>query len=245
MVELEEVDSTSDCAARLVRDGRTPLPLGVWARRQTRGRGRGSHSWWSDSGSLTFTLAIDPDEHGLTRESEPKLALATAVAVIDAMEGLGFGSPALGIRWPNDVEIDGRKLCGILPERVETEHGPRILIGVGVNVVTDPAAMPAEVRRMATSLAAIRDLGDASTIRPHLLSAILERFGAVLPRLVARDPELVHRWKGLDLLRDEPVSVALGPRTISGRGCGIDEDGTLCVDDGKVRHRLSGGQVLR
>ncbi len=136
LLRFDELDSTSDCAARLIREGDVGLPLAVWAERQTRGRGRGSHSWWSDAGSLTFTLAIDPGAHGVVVESEPKLALATAVAVIDALNELGFGSPSLGIRWPNDLEVGGRKLGGMLPERVETQHGRRVLIGVGLNVLT-------------------------------------------------------------------------------------------------------------
>src|SRR5262245_17696864 len=101
MVVLDEVDSTSNFAAELVRGGGLALPLCVWTTRQTRGRGRGSNNWWSDSGGLTFTMAIDPDAHGLARESEPKLALATAVAVIEVLIKLGFDSPTLGIRWPN------------------------------------------------------------------------------------------------------------------------------------------------
>ena len=95
------------------------LPLAVWAKSQTRGRGRGSHRWWSDAGSLTFTLAIDPAAHGLAVEHEPKLALATAVAVIEALTSSSSVKPSIGIRWPNDLEVDGRKLGGILPERVD------------------------------------------------------------------------------------------------------------------------------
>ena len=83
---------------------------------------------------MTFTLAIDPLAHGLTAEIEPRLALATAVAVIEALDELELGSPSLGIRWPNDLEAGGRKLGGILPERVETPRGHRILIGIGLNV---------------------------------------------------------------------------------------------------------------
>jgi BirA family biotin operon repressor/biotin-[acetyl-CoA-carboxylase] ligase len=245
MVALDEVDSTSDRAAQLVRQDGLALPLCVWARRQTRGRGRGRHSWWSDLGSLTFTLAIDPDEHGLAEASEPKLALTTAVAVVDAIVELGFDSPAMGIRWPNDVEVDGRKLAGILPERVETTHGRRVLIGVGINVMTDAAAMPGEVRQMATSLSAMGgDRVGAATL-PRLLAAILGRFGTMLGRLVGEDPELARRWNALDLLRDEWVSVDLGSRIVAGRGCGIDADGALCLDDGNAHLHLSGGQVLR
>lgn len=245
MVALDEVDSTSDRAADLVRSGSVALPMCVWARRQTRGRGRGTHTWWSDSGSLTFTLAIDPRAHGLACESEPKLALATAVAVIAALTDLGFDSPALGIRWPNDLEADGRKLGGILPERIESPHGRRVLIGVGINVGTDPAAMPAEVRRMATSLSALSGGHVDQVTAPRLLAAILERFRSVLGRLVEGDLTLPREWNRLDLLRDEWVTVNLGPRIVAGRGCGIDEDGALLLNDGKAQHRVFGGRVLR
>jgi BirA family transcriptional regulator, biotin operon repressor / biotin---[acetyl-CoA-carboxylase] ligase len=245
MVVLDEVDSTNDRAAELVRAGGVSLPCCVWAARQTRGRGRGDHSWWSDSGSLTFTLAIDPAAHGLAPASEPKLALATAVAVIDALVALDFDSPALGIRWPNDVEIDGRKLGGILPEQVETEEGHRILIGVGINVSTDMAAAPAEIRRMATSLSAIPGAPlDAATL-PRLLAAILEHFSTVMSRLARSDASLFERWKALDLLRDAWLTVDLGNRIAAGRGRGIDEDGALCLDQGGAILRLFGGRVLR
>jgi BirA family biotin operon repressor/biotin-[acetyl-CoA-carboxylase] ligase len=245
MIVLDEVDSTSDRATQLVREGSVELPLCVWAKRQTRGRGRGTHSWWSDSGSLTFTLAIDPFAQGLDVESEPKLALATAVTMVEALNQLGFDSPTMGIRWPNDIEVYGRKLGGILPERVETSLGHRLLIGVGVNVATDPAGMPADIRRMATSLSAIRSDGVGPETLPRLLEAILGDFGPLLERLVARDPDLAARWNALDLLRGEVVTVDLGPRVLTGRGCGIDEDGALCLEEGSSRHRIFGGQVLR
>src|SRR5262245_25801874 len=69
-VALDEVDSTSDHAARLVRVDDVALPLLVWSKRQTRGRGRSDHRWWSDDGSLTFTFVIDPAAHGLEARAE-------------------------------------------------------------------------------------------------------------------------------------------------------------------------------
>jgi BirA family transcriptional regulator, biotin operon repressor / biotin---[acetyl-CoA-carboxylase] ligase len=239
------IDSTSNRAAELLREGRSALPLLVWARQQTRGRGRGSHEWWSDAGSLTFTLALDPTRHGLTVENEPKLALATAVAVIDALDQLGLGAPSLGIRWPNDLEASGKKLGGILPERIETEPGHRILIGIGLNVRTDLAAAPAEVRAMATSLEAMltRALGDGTSTR--LIPAILVHFESVLERLVRGEPALASRWNQLDLLRDRWVCVDQGTRQFAGRVIGIDRQGALCLDDGRVEHHILGGCVLR
>ncbi len=241
----DEVDSTSDRAAAWMREGTVELPMAIWGKRQTRGRGRGSHSWWSDDGSLTFTLAIDPSAHGLTIAGEPKLALAMAVAGIDALDELGLGSRSLGIRWPNDLEVDGRKLGGILPERIETADGHRILIGVGLNVLTRFDEAPAEIRAMATSLAAIHAGPLDEQALPRVFSAILRQFESVLERLVKGDPKLAMQWNQLDLLRDARVSVDLGTRIVAGRGCGIDPDGALCLDDGRETFRLFGGKVLR
>ncbi|MDE2506766.1 MAG: biotin--[acetyl-CoA-carboxylase] ligase, partial [Planctomycetota bacterium] len=129
LVQRDEVESTSDLARALVADPAVALPLLVTARRQTRGRGRGANVWFSGDGSLMFTVALDPAAHRLDPALEPAVALAAALAVIDAARALG-GPAQLAIRWPNDVEINGRKLAGILPERVETPRGPRLLIGV-------------------------------------------------------------------------------------------------------------------
>ncbi len=64
-----------------------------------------------------------PENHGLRVHQEPRLALMTAVAVIEAIGTLGLSAQGIGIRWPNDIEIGGRKLGGILPERVEMDEG--------------------------------------------------------------------------------------------------------------------------
>jgi len=239
------VDSTSDRAADLLHGGLDALPLVVWAKSQTRGRGRGSHQWWSDAGSLTFTLAIDPAAHGLTVAHEPKLALATAVAVIEALRELELGRPSIGIRWPNDLEADGLKLGGFLPERLDTAHGHRILIGIGLNVQTSLADAPSDVRTMATSLAALHGGQLDEQVLPRLLPAILGQFESVLGPLVEGDPELLARWNRLDLLRDRWVRVDLGTHVVAGWGRGIDIDGAFCLDDGREPIRLFGGRVLR
>ncbi len=244
-VAYDAVDSTSDRAAELVREGHCTLPLLVWSRTQTRGRGRGPHQWWSDTGSLTFTVAIDPLEHGLTVENEPKLALATAVAVVEALNELDLGSQSLGIRWPNDLEAEGRKLGGFLPERLETAHGRRILMGIGLNVHTNLAAAPAEVRAIATSLALLQAKPIDESSSRQLLAAILARFDSLLACLALDDPALANKWHQLDLLREKWVRVDLGTHQVAGWGQGIDAQGALCLHDGQQPYRLFGGQVLR
>jgi BirA family biotin operon repressor/biotin-[acetyl-CoA-carboxylase] ligase len=245
MVERDVVLSTNDLAAEMVRAGAALLPMVVWAHRQTRGRGRGSHEWWSDPGSLTFTIAIDPAAHGIGQMALPGVALSTAVAVIDALEELGFREPELGIRWPNDIECGGKKLSGILPEVVEVQDGVCLLIGVGLNVTTKLEEAPREVRAMATSLAATFSRAIESELSLRLLAAILRHFESVLRRLALGDRSLPASWNGRDLLRDRAVSVDVGTHVVSGRGCGIDALGALCLDDGSAMIQLFGGSVLR
>ncbi len=239
------VDSTNDLAREMVLQGLDELPFLIWADTQTLGRGRGENRWWSDEGSLTFTLVLDPSAHGLRIDQEPRLALMTAVAVIEAIGVLGLTDPGIGIRWPNDIEVNGRKLGGILPERVETGHGHCMLIGVGLNVLTRIDQAPPEVQRMATALCALRHQPIEPAFLAGFLAAILTQFERALLRLAADDSGLALRWNRLNLLRDQHVRVALGPRVISGKVHDIDAQGALGVQDGQQMHRLFGGQVLR
>src|SRR5208337_3133388 len=91
------VDSTNDLARSMLLQGLNELPFLIWADRQTLGRGRGKNQWWSDDGSLTFTLALDPAAHSLRIDQEPRLALMTAVAVIEAIGALGLTDPGIGV----------------------------------------------------------------------------------------------------------------------------------------------------
>jgi BirA family biotin operon repressor/biotin-[acetyl-CoA-carboxylase] ligase len=244
LIQRDAVTSTSDLARQFIDAGADSLPLAVWASRQTRGRGRGANRWWSEAGSLLFTIALDPAAHGLRPEHEPRLALAAAVAIIDALAPSRLVEPP-GIRWPNDIEAGGRKLGGILPERLETPSGPRLLVGIGLNVTTEMSHAPPDVRRMATSVAELRPIAEPAGEVERLLQAILAGFPAVLEQLAHDDAGLHARWGALDTLRDQVVSVDLGPRTITGVGRGIDAEGALCLatDEGLVR--LHGGRVLR
>jgi len=241
---LAEVDSTSDHAKRLLAAGPVETPALVSADRQTRGRGQRSNAWWSDSGSLTATLILDPIALGLRPDLEPRVALATAVAVIDAIEGR-YPDCRPGIRWPNDVEVGGRKLGGILPERVETPSGPRLLVGIGLNVTTRPDDAPAEVRRLAASLAEWREASPADDPRSEILAAILARLPARLRDLAEGHADLPRRWGRLDILLGATIRVEVGGGVIEGAAAGIDGEGALRIATRGEVHILHAGRVLR
>jgi BirA family transcriptional regulator, biotin operon repressor / biotin---[acetyl-CoA-carboxylase] ligase len=245
VVERPVVESTSDLTRALLLRGFDELPLLTWAGRQTQGRGRGENRWWSDEGSLTFSLALDPAAHHLRVDQEARLALMTALAIIETIEALGLRNPGIGIRWPNDLEVGGRKLGGILPEHIEVSDGHRLIIGVGLNVLTRIEDAPPAVRLMATSLNAFQPQPLLPSFLRPFLEAILTRFEQLLYRLVQDDPELARQWERLNLLRGQTVRIALGPRIVEGIVQKIDAQGALCIHDGQTLHQLFGGQVLR
>jgi BirA family biotin operon repressor/biotin-[acetyl-CoA-carboxylase] ligase len=245
LIPREVITSTSDLARELVVEGRTALPFVVVANQQTRGRGRGRNAWWSDAGSLTFTIALDPAAHGLRAEHEPRLALAAAVAVVDAIAPLLPEGRAPGIRWPNDVEVVGRKLGGILPERIETDRGPRLLVGIGVNVRTRLALAPPEIQRMATSVEIERGVAMTEAETAKLLETILDRCAAMMGALARDDGGLAERWGQLDSLRGQWVRVDLGSQIVAGLGHGIDAAGRLVLLGAGGPMPIVGGQVLR
>jgi BirA family biotin operon repressor/biotin-[acetyl-CoA-carboxylase] ligase len=224
-VHRDTVNSTNDEARRLLDNATVELPLLVWSDRQTAGRGRGTNPWWSDEGSLTFTVAIDPVAHSLRLDQEIRVSLAAAVAVIHALDC--FLPPGLlGIRWPNDIEAAGRKLGGILPERAEQRAASFLLVGIGLNVNSRLGDAPRDVERMAGTLSG---LADRALDRADVLAAILDRLGPILARLAADDRDLVRRWQYLDVLRGRAIQVDVGGEVVSGQAAGIDERGGLRI----------------
>jgi BirA family biotin operon repressor/biotin-[acetyl-CoA-carboxylase] ligase len=246
MIVLEEVDSTNNEARRRVAAGTMPRPTLIRAERQTAGRGRGANLWWSDSGSLTFSLVFPPSHYGLRSHQFPRVAIAAAVGVIEAVEQLGVVPPGvLGIRWPNDLEsIDGKKLGGILPEAIRDPNGADFLVvGIGLNIATDLDGAPPEVRDMATTIA---QLGGVPVDTQWLLSTVLRCMDSVMISLAMEAAALSESWQARDLLLGRRATVLIGDRTLAGQGRGIDAEGRLwlALDDGSLEAVVA-GQVLR
>ena len=112
---FDELESTSDLARSLILEGTPLLPLAVRALRQTVGRGQRESRWWSDEGSLTFTLVIDPSAHGLRLDQHPRLSLMTAVAVIEAIAALGLPPRGSASAGPTTSRPAARSSAGSSP----------------------------------------------------------------------------------------------------------------------------------
>ena len=220
---LDVVDSTQSVLARLARDGAADGTV-VTARHQTTGRGRRDRSWWDAPGeSLLMSVLLRP---AIATAQVSQLSLVAAIAVTDAIASVA--AVCASIRWPNDVLVDGAKLCGILPDAVCHADGrvQHAILGIGINV--NQRAFPAGLAETATSLALV-------TGRPAD-SAHLER--AVLTALDAR----YDTWltAGFEALRDawRSRSCTLGTRVAlpeGAHGIAVDvaPDGALLVDVGQ------------
>jgi len=226
--------STSDRAAAMRRRGGLFAPAVVVSSRQTAGRGRGDNRWWSDGRCLTATFVFPAEEHLASHQ----VALAAGLAVRHAAAELCPGC-RVGLKWPNDVLYEGRKLSGLLCERVEGAD----LIGVGLNVNVTVADMPAALRRQATSLAAMggRPLNMNRVlccVARHLQAMLLCRqgspFGAIL-----------REYEQYDALRGRRISVDLGDGQgpVCGMCSGLDNIGRLLVGQGRKQRAIIAGQV--
>ena len=128
----EEIDSTNNEIKRRMADGDVPEFTVISAGRQTGGRGRSGHDWDSPKGvSIATSMALYPRE--VSTEAIPRLTLIAAVAVSEALEALYDLEPK--IKWPNDILISDKKICGILTELSAKDNAvENVVVGIGVNV---------------------------------------------------------------------------------------------------------------
>ena len=163
----EETGSTNIDAKRLAEEGAAHGAV-VVADKQNAGRGRRGRTWQSPAGKdIYFTILLRPD---FEPDKAAGLTLVMALSVAQAVEAVC--ELKAGIKWPNDVVVNGKKICGILTEmNVETDYIQYVVIGVGINVNLDE--MPEEIEKMATSL--LLESGK-ETARAGLLQEVLKRF---------------------------------------------------------------------
>ncbi len=147
----ETLGSTNERAFRLAHDGAEHGEV-VITEQQTAGKGRRGRAWVSPPGlNLYFSAILRPE---LPPQRAPELTLVAAVALTEVLREAGAEA---WIKWPNDVQIDGRKVAGILTElSAEPERVHFVVLGVGVNLNSQPEHFPEELRATATSLAQIR-----------------------------------------------------------------------------------------
>ena len=241
LVLRAEIGSTNDLAMELVAAGQLRTPALVLAERQMAGRGRGANRWWSAAGALTFSLVLDPAQINLPAERWPPISLATAVAIVTALEPLAAGV-RFGVKWPNDVHAGERKIAGILveiPNQAQLAQR-RIIVGVGLNVNNSWHTAPPELQAIG---AALTDLTGQTHDATDVLLAVLTEIDDRIDQLGRSDARLADAWQSLCVLRGRHVELDLGQRLVAGPCSGIDADGALVVETPTGSQRIFGGAV--
>jgi BirA family biotin operon repressor/biotin-[acetyl-CoA-carboxylase] ligase len=238
---LESTPSTNAELASRARSGEAS-GLVITTEHQTAGRGRLDRGWTTPARSALAVSALLRPSPSIPVERWPWLPLMTGVAVASALRKMGY---AAGLKWPNDVLIEGRKVCGILIERVEvstsstTEAGAAAVIGFGLNTSQTREELPIE---NATSL----ELESGVPVdRTEVLAALLAELGAAYEIWGSEPDELASRYRELSVTVGEQVRAELpGGEVWEGTATAIDDFGRLVIATGEGPRVVGAGDVI-
>lgn len=234
--ELQVVGSTGSTNADLAQAARDGAQGGkvLVAGHQSTGRGRFARVWEAPPGkSVAVSVLLRPPA-SVPLESWLWLPLLAGLAVSDGLARIGI---AASLKWPNDVLIGGRKVCGILAERVVAGAESAAVIGMGINTRLSESELPVPT---ATSLLLVGSQATATEV----VAAVLDRLG-----------HWYHRWVVGEDLRDEyarrctsigrELRVQLGPGDqIEGVGVAVDQQGRLVVRTAAGEQAFAAGDVV-
>lgn len=232
------VDSTNRLALELAKGG-TAEGTVVLAERQTAGRGRLQRIWQSPPGcNLYLSIVLRPD---IAPQDLAQITLLAGVAVAEAIATVC--PEGVGIKWPNDLLIRGRKVCGILTE-MRTDAGKHALIvGIGLNVNISREDFSPELRQSATSL---KEETGREVSRGDMTVALCERFGKWYETFLRDGFDPVREaWLARSIMVGKTVRVIFREEVQEGTVTGIDRDGALliCTAPGAAIRRITAGDA--
>jgi len=228
--EADTLASTNDHARDL------PPWHSIRAKRQTGARGRHGRRWSSDEGGLwiSVVLPLAPPDRGWSA-----FPLAAGLAVVSTLRGLGLTQARL--RWPNDVLVGPKKICGILMEKFAPD---RVIVGLGLNVTNHPAAADPELAPIATSLATELPIAPPiDNLYEEILVALRVLHGRVAEEgFTSLADDINRHWGGT-----REVELHLANEVIRGPFLGIDSRGDLLlqIDGHPVSHSAPHVRLMR
>ena len=234
---IDVVGSTGSTNADMAALARAGAPAGqvLVAGEQTAGRGRLKRSWVSpDGSSVSISMLLQPVPEF------PRwgwLSLLTGMAMATALTEIASDPSLVQLKWPNDVLIDGGKVCGILSERVEHPTGARAVVGVGLNLELQREDLPVPT---ATSLS----LEGFPVDRDHIVAGFLrhmERYYSLWQQSGSLADEYRHRCNSVGA----ELTITVAPDVVvRGRGHGVDEFGRLQVATASGIQMFAVGDVV-
>lgn len=232
-----KVNSTNDWAKQLAETGAAEGTVAL-AQIQTAAYGRQGRSWASPAGGLWFSIILRPRNRA---NEAAKLTFIASLAVAEVLrEQYDLKAE---IKWPNDVLVNSRKICGVLAEMNTTnEKVNNVVLGVGINVNFKRNVLPKSLRTKATSVES--ELG-RKIILQDLFNALMKKMEDTYQEFLNEDPaHLLKQWKTFAGFLGKTIIVIESHETLRGTALDVDEDGALilALEDG-TKKRMYVGDV--
>ena len=234
---LLEVDSTNN---RLREQALKGAPSGTVcvAEQQTAGRGRQGRTWVSPFAENLYLSLLWHSRTGATALGG--LSLVAGIAVLRSLQE--FGIHQAGLKWPNDILVNGAKLAGILIDVAGESSGPcAVIIGIGLNVRMSHQASEG-IDQSWVDLHTLT--GAAGISRNRLAAGVLDKLLPAIELFESQGMQpFMDEWRQHDIVDGCQIELQLPNEVIKGRGCGIDPAGALLVETSTGRKRFASGEV--
>ncbi len=238
----KRIKSTNDKAKELVESGAKEGVV-IIAKEQIHGRGRlhggQPRKWFSPTGGIYTSIILKP---AIAPHQAPKLALVSAIAMTNFLR-IKYHLKAR-VKWPNDVLVNDKKICGVLAEgSTQSGHLEYIIVGLGINANFDMEDLPKEVRETGTSIK--KELGTEISLT-EFLQHFLEEFERLYIEFKENDlSPLLNTYNSLLDTPGQWIRITTAHNTFEGIAQGIDPDGGLILKlaDNSVQRIISGEVV--
>ncbi|MCR4956907.1 MAG: biotin--[acetyl-CoA-carboxylase] ligase [Lachnospiraceae bacterium] len=236
----EEVTSTNDVCKEMAAKG-TEGKYACSAMEQTKGRGRLGRTWVSEK-NVGLYMSILERPH-FAPEVAPLLSVAAGMAVVHAVKEVAGLKAQL--KWPNDVVVNGKKLCGILAEmELEGNHIEYVVVGIGVNLFHK--TFPEEIKETATSISLETGMEENSMFREKMEKSIVKWWETYYNQVLQDKSIRGFKEEYLGLLANykEKVRVLDPAGEYTATCIGVDEDGSLLVKtEDRIEKKVRSGEV--
>lgn len=232
---FNEVDSTNEVAKYLAEEGAEDGTV-VVAEIQNKGKGRRGKTWISPPGGIWMSIVLRPK---IPPRNASQITLVTGVVVAKTIkEELNID---VGIKWPNDILIGEKKVCGILTEVNATmDHVNYLVVGIGIDMNVDVPMLPSDLQKGATSL---KNELDTEINGALLVQKFLLKFENIYNDFKdGKFPEILNEWRAMSSTIGTSVEVRTRGKRVQGYAVGINQEGILVLEmeDGSLRKMISG-----
>ncbi len=234
---FKEVDSTNDVAKQLALEG-APEGTVVISEIQRKGRGRKGREWFSPKGGVWMSLLLRPK---MSPSQAAPLTLIAGLAVAKTLPRLY--NLKCKLKWPNDVLINEKKVCGVLTEiSAGIDRIDYIVAGIGINANIDIDSFPGEFRGVATT---IKNELNKEILRDELVEQLLEEFGKLYKIFQKQGfSKLKEEWKKSASTIGRKVRIITDRRTIEGIARDLGENGELFVEAQEGIEKIISGDCV-